>query len=153
MSALDKINIKILQLLQQDASIPQRELAATVGLSQNACWRRIKSMKDDGVIMGETIILNPEKLGLSLTVFVMIKTRQHSDSWLEKFRNQLLCMPQIVDFYRIAGEYDYMIKVVAKDMNDFDLVYKDLIRNEALVSVTSHITMEKLANNRALPIS
>jgi len=132
--------------------MPQRVLAEQVGLSQNACWRRIKAMKDDGTILGETVRLDPKKLGLAVTVFVLIKTRQHSDVWLEQFRDRVLDIPQIVDFFRIAGEYDYMIKVVAKDMNDFDMVYQGLIKNEALESVTSHITMETLANNRAMPI-
>jgi Lrp/AsnC family transcriptional regulator len=149
---MDQVDLRILQLLQKDSSLPQRELAERVGLSQNACWRRIKILKDAGVILGETVKLDPDKLGLSLTVFVMIKTRQHSDAWLTAFRRHVTAIPQVVDCFRIAGEYDYMLKVVARDMNNFDQVYQRLIKEDGLESVTSHITMEAIVNNRALPI-
>ncbi|PLS21406.1 Lrp/AsnC family transcriptional regulator [Neptunicoccus cionae] len=149
---MDHIDQKILQKLQEDSSIPQRELADQIGLSQNACWRRIKAMKDSGVIVGETVRLDPAKLGMGLTVFVMLKTRQHSVTWLQDFRRRVLLIPNVVDFFRIAGEYDYMLKVVASDISDFDRVYQKLIVDEALESVTSLITMEAIANNRALPL-
>ncbi|MBR9865002.1 MAG: Lrp/AsnC family transcriptional regulator [Rhodobacteraceae bacterium] len=149
---MDHIDQKILQKLQEDSSIPQRELADQIGLSQNACWRRIKAMKDSGVIIGETVRLDPAKLGMGLTVFVMLKTRQHSVTWLQDFRRRVLLIPNVVDFFRIAGEYDYMLKVVASDISDFDRVYQKLIVDEALESVTSLITMEAIANNRALPL-
>ncbi|WP_069300699.1 Lrp/AsnC family transcriptional regulator [Neptunicoccus sediminis] len=149
---MDHIDLKILQKLQEDSSIPQRELADQIGLSQNACWRRIKTMKDAGVIVGETVRLDPAKLGMGLTVFVMLKTRQHSVTWLQDFRRRVLLIPNVVDFFRIAGEYDYMLKVVAADITDFDRVYQKLIVDEALESVTSLITMEAIANNRALPL-
>ncbi|GGA26214.1 Lrp/AsnC family transcriptional regulator [Neptunicoccus cionae] len=149
---MDHIDQKILQKLQEDSSIPQRELADQIGLSQNACWRRIKTMKDTGVIVGETVRLDPAKLGMGLTVFVMLKTRQHSVTWLQDFRRRVLLIPNVVDFFRIAGEYDYMLKVVAADITDFDRVYQKLIVDEALESVTSLITMEAIANNRALPL-
>ncbi len=149
---MDQIDVRILQHLQRDSSIPQRELADMVGLSQNACWRRIKALKSAGVILGETVRLDPEKLGLGLTVFVMIKTRQHSDVWLGEFRTRVTAIIQIVDFYRIAGEYDYMLKVVAKDMADFDRVYQRLIKDEGLEAVTSFITMEAIVNSRGLPL-
>lgn len=149
---LDQIDNRILKVLQRDASLSQRELADQVGLSQNACWRRIKLMKEAGIILGQSVRLDPERLGLSLTVFVMLKTRQHSDTWLTDFRRRVLAVAQVVDFFRIAGEYDYMLKVVAEDMNDFDRVYQRLIKEDGLESVTSMITMEAIANNRALPL-
>ncbi|MEP1519704.1 MAG: Lrp/AsnC family transcriptional regulator [Ascidiaceihabitans sp.] len=149
---LDEIDNKILNVLQKDSSLSQRELADQVGLSQNACWRRIKLMKDAGIILGESVRLDPERLGLGLTVFVMLKTRQHSNAWLGDFRRRVLAIAQVVDFFRIAGEYDYMLKVVAEDMNDFDRVYQRLIKEDGLESVTSLITMEAIANNRALPL-
>jgi len=149
---VDQIDLKILQQLQSDSSVPQRELADKVGLSQNACWRRVKAMRDQGIIAGETVRLDPAKIGLHLTVFVMIRTHQHSDTWLAAFRRKVLNIPNVVDFFRIAGEYDYMLKVVAADMNDFDTVYKRLITDQSLAAVTSLITMETIANNRALPL-
>ena len=149
---LDQIDSRILKVLQRDASLSQRELADQGGLSQNACWRRIKLMKEAGIILGQSVRLDPERLGLGLTVFVMLKTRQHSDAWLTDFRRRVLAIAQVVDFFRIAGEYDYMLKVVAEDMNDFDRVYQRLIKDDGLEAVTSLITMEAIANNRALPL-
>ncbi|GAB4386803.1 Lrp/AsnC family transcriptional regulator [Albidovulum sp.] len=149
---LDQIDLRILRCLQQDAALAQRELAERVGLSQNACWRRLKALRESGVITGQTARLDAARLGLGLTVFVMIRTRQHSRDWLLAFRRRVLAIPNVVDFYRIAGDYDYMLKVVAADMNDFDTVYQRLIEESGLETVTSHITMEAIADNRPLPV-
>lgn len=149
---LDEIDRKILRALQKDASLPQRALAAEVGLSQNALWRRLHRLQGEGVIKGQTIRLDPVDLGLGLTVFVMIRTRNHSQDWLTRFRRAALAIPQIIDIYRIAGDYDYMLKIVAADMNDFDRVYQRLISQVELETVTSHITMEAIADSRDLPL-
>ncbi|CAJ1404532.1 MAG: Lrp/AsnC family transcriptional regulator [Roseibium album] len=149
---LDQIDRSLLRALQRDARLSQRELAETVGLSQNACWRRLKTLYEGGLIEGHTIRLDPARLGLNLTVFVMIRTRHHSKDWLATFRKEVSAIPNVIDFYRIAGDYDYMLKVVAEDMNAFDRVYQRLIEKVDLDTVTSYMTMEAIADARDLPI-
>jgi Lrp/AsnC family transcriptional regulator len=149
---LDQFDRAILRVLQKDASLSQRDLADQVGLSQNACWRRLKALNESGLIAGQTLRLDPVKLGLGLTVFVMIRTRHHSRDWLQTFRREVTTIPNVIDFYRIAGEYDYMLKVMAEDMNDFDRVYQHLISKVELEAVTSYITMEAIAHNRDFPV-
>ncbi len=121
-------------------------------MSQNACWRRLKALEEGGFITGRTIRLDPRKVGLPLTVFVMVRTRHHSRDWLETFRKEISAIANVTDFYRIAGDYDYMLKVVAADMNDFDRVYQRMIANVELDTVTSFITMEAIVSNRDLPV-
>lgn len=149
---LDQFDAKILRALQVDGSLSQRDLAEHVGLSQNACWRRLRILEDEGFVKGRTILLDRERLGLGLVVFMMIKTRHHSKSWLEQFRNLVSSLPQVVDFYRIGGEYDYMLKVVARDMANYDTVYQRLIEKVDLESVTSYFAMEAIEEQRPIPV-
>ena len=142
----------IVRALQKDASLSQRELADLIGMSQNTCWRRLTRLKEMGVITGQTLRLDHARIGLGLAVFVMVRTRHHSAGWLEHFRTTVLALENVIDFYRIAGDYDYMLKVVAKDMNDFDRVYQKLISKLELEAVTSYITMEAIADSRDLPV-
>lgn len=149
---LDHFDRLILRALQKDASLSQRDLADQVGLSQNACWRRLRALRDSGLIQGQTITLDQKAIGLGLTIFVMIRTKHHSREWLEIFRREVSLIPNVIDFFRIAGDYDYMLKVVARDMNDFDRTYQRLIDKVELDAVTSYITMEAIVNNRSLPV-
>ncbi|WP_417689237.1 Lrp/AsnC family transcriptional regulator [Roseibium sp.] len=149
---LDKIDRKILKCLQQDSRMSQREIAEKVGLSQNACWRRLKTIAESGLIKGHTIRLDPVDLDLNLTIFVMIRTRHHSRDWLELFRKEVLSIPNVIDFYRVAGDYDYMLKIMAEDMNAFDRIYQKLIDKIDLETVTSYMTMEAIADSRDLPL-
>jgi Lrp/AsnC family transcriptional regulator len=149
---LDQIDRKILRALQRNASLSQRDLAEQVGMSQNACWRRLKALHESGLIKGHTVRLDAKALGLGLTVFVMIRTKHHSREWLQLFRKEVEAIANVIDFFRIAGDYDYMLKVVAEDMNDFDRVYQRLIEKVELEAVTSCITMEAIVNNRDLPV-
>jgi Lrp/AsnC family transcriptional regulator len=149
---IDQIDRRILRVLQRDASMSQRDLAEEVGMSQNACWRRLKALHDSGLIKGHSIRLDAKAVGLGLTVFVMVRTKHHSSDWLQTFRKEVLAIPNVVDFFRIAGDYDYMLKVVAEDMNDFDRVYQRMIAKVELEAVTSYITMEAIVNNRDLPV-
>ena len=148
---LDSIDKSILRALQHDASLSQRDLAEKVGLSQNSCWRRLTRLRESGVIAGQTIRLDMKAIGLGLTVFVMVRTRHHSADWLDRFRKSVLAIDNVIDFFRIAGDYDYMIKIVAQDMNDFDRIYQKLIQKTELESVTSYIAMEAIADGRNLP--
>ncbi|KUJ79583.1 Lrp/AsnC family transcriptional regulator [Ruegeria profundi] len=149
---LDRIDTRILKELQQDATLSQRELADRVGLSQNACWRRLKSLNENGVLIGSTARIAREKLGLSLVVFVMLRTRHHSAEWLQAFRRHVLTIPEVVDFHRIGGDYDYQLKVVTQDMASYDRVYQRLIEKVELDSVTSYFAMEAIAEGRPLPL-
>lgn len=148
---LDYLDKSILRALQKDASMSQRDLAEEVGLSQNSCWRRLTRLRKDGVIQGQTVRLDLQAIGLNLTVFALVRTRHHSADWLKQFRKSVLAMDNVIDFYRIAGDHDYMIKIVARDMNDFDRVYQDLIGKTELETVTSYIAMEAIADSRDVP--
>ena len=150
---IDQIDRRLLAALQKDSRLSQRDLAEKVGLSQNACWRRLKALDELGLIKGHTIRLDPVELGLPLTVFMMVRTRHHSKDWLEKFRREVLAIANVIDFYRIAGDYDYMLKVVVKDMNAFDRVYQRIIEKVDLDTVTSYMTMEAIADARPLPVT
>lgn len=149
---LDHIDIRILQQLQMEATLSQREVAERVGLSQNACWRRLKALNENGVLLGSTARIAREKLGLSLIVFVMLRTRHHSADWLQAFRRHVLTIPEVVDFHRIGGDYDYQLKVVTEDMTTYDKVYQRLIEKVELDSVTSYFAMEAIAEGRPLPL-
>ena len=148
----DNVDRAILRALQRDSSLSQRDLADRVGLSQNACWRRLRILKDSGLIQSYTARLDQQALGLGLTVFVMLRTRHHSREWLEKFRSVVRSIPNVIDFYRIAGDYDYMLKVVAEDMNAYDRIYQRIIAEVELDTVTSYMTMEAIADQRDLPV-
>lgn len=148
---LDSLDKSILRALQRDASMSQRDLAEKVGLSQNSCWRRLTRLRQDGVITGQAVRLDMQKIGLNLTAFAMVRTRHHSADWLKQFRKSVLEIENVIDFFRIAGDYDYMIKIVVQDMNDFDRVYQDLISRTELETVTSYIAMETIADSRDVP--
>jgi Lrp/AsnC family transcriptional regulator len=150
--SIDHIDRAILRALQRNAGQSQRDLADAVGLSQNACWRRLKTLRDAGLIERQTVRLNQKALGLGLTVFVMVRTSNHSHGWLETFRREVIAIPNVIDFYRIAGDYDYMLKIIAEDMNAFDMIYQRLIAKVRLDAVTSYMTMEAIADARDLPI-
>ncbi|WP_164658529.1 Lrp/AsnC family transcriptional regulator [Tropicibacter sp. Alg240-R139] len=149
---LDQIDISLLRELQKDGNLSQRELADRVGLSQNACWRRLKALNDSGVLQGSTARIDRQQLGLNLVVFVMLRTRHHSSEWLQAFRSHVLTIPEVVDFHRIGGDYDYQLKVVTEDMTSYDQVYQRLIEKVELDSVTSYFAMEAIAESRPLPL-
>ncbi|WP_116131962.1 Lrp/AsnC family transcriptional regulator [Tropicimonas sp. IMCC34043] len=149
---LDHIDLALLNELQRDSSLSQRALADRVGLSQNACWRRLRTLTDAGVLKGSSARLDRSALGLDLVVFVMLRTRHHSAAWLEAFRRHVQTIPEVVDFFRIGGDYDYLLKVVTGSMQSYDAVYLRLISGVELDSVTSYFAMEAIAENRPLPL-
>lgn len=149
---IDHIDRQILAALQVDSSLSQRELAEKVGMSQNACWRRLQALNASGIITGSSVRLDREKLGLGLVVFVMLRTRHHSTEWLNKFRHHVSTIPEVTDFFRIGGDYDYMLKVVTHDMASYDGVYQRLIEKVELDSVTSYFAMEAIEEQRPLPL-
>ncbi len=148
----DQIDLNILRELQKDGGLSQRDLADRVGISQNACWRRLRALSDDGVLCGSSARVDRRKLGLDLVVFVMLRTRHHSAGWLQTFRRHVLTIPEVVDFHRIGGDYDYQLKVVTEDMASYDRVYQRLIEGVELDGVTSYFAMEAIAEGRPLPL-
>jgi Lrp/AsnC family transcriptional regulator len=149
---IDHIDLRILSELQKDSSLSQRALADLIGLSQNACWRRIQTLTSSSVLQGSTARVDRQKVGLDLVVFVMLRTRHHSADWLKEFRRHVLTIPEVVDFHRIGGDYDYQLKVVTENMGSYDRVYQRLIEGVELDSVTSYFAMESIAEGRPLPL-
>ncbi|WP_420132296.1 Lrp/AsnC family transcriptional regulator [Rhodopseudomonas sp.] len=151
--ALDRSDLKILRLLQEDATLSVAEIANKVGLSSTPCWKRIQRLQMEGVITGRVALVDQEKIGLGLSVFVFIESGDHSKEWQATFAATLKALPQIVDMYRLAGDFDYVLRVVVPDMKSFDEFYRKLIRTAALKNVTSRFAMEKIKSVTALPIA
>ncbi len=149
---MDDIDRKILDLLQRDATLSIAEIGERVGLSQTPCWKRIQKLEAQGVIERRVAILNPEKLGFGLTVFVQIETNDHSEAWLARFATLVSNMPEVLEFYRMAGEVDYMLRVVVSGMQAYDDFYKRLIGAVPLRNVTSHFAMERVKSTTVLPV-
>jgi Lrp/AsnC family transcriptional regulator len=152
LTELDTIDLKILDLLQTDASLAIAEIADRVHLSQNACWRRIKQLEERGVIRKRVALLDPEKLGAGLTVFVAVRAGEHTEKWLESFSAAVRKMPEVIEFYRIAGEIDYLLKLQVADMAAYDRAYKSLIRSARLMDVSASFAMEELKRTTAVPL-
>jgi Lrp/AsnC family transcriptional regulator len=153
MNKLDKIDRQILTLMQADASLPIQQIADQVGLSVNPCWRRIRQMEQEGVIQARVALVNPEKVGLGLTVYVRVKTSQHSGTWAKKLNEVIAAMPEILECHRIGGDVDYLLKVVVVDMAGYDRTYKELIdRLPSLADVSALFSMERLKSVTGLPI-
>ncbi|WP_083844171.1 Lrp/AsnC family transcriptional regulator [Vreelandella stevensii] len=121
---IDRFDLKILEQLQRDDSLSIAQLAEGVGLSVTPCWRRIQRLEKDGVIEKRIAVLNPEKLDLGLTVFVMIKTDKHNQAWLSEFQETVEAFPEIIEVNRLAGEYDYLLKVITRNNQSYDAFYK-----------------------------
>lgn len=149
---MDKIDRKILALLQRDATTPVAEIGRKVGLSTTPCWRRIQKMEEEGVIRGRVAILNPVKVNAGVTVFVSIRTNEHTESWLKKFAAVVEDFPEVVEFYRMSGEVDYLLRVVVPDIAAYDTFYKKLIAKVALTDVSSSFAMEQIKYTTALPL-
>ncbi|MEA1834959.1 Lrp/AsnC family transcriptional regulator [Methylobacterium durans] len=149
---MDSIDLKILALLQQDATLSIAAIGEKVGLSQTPCWKRIQRLEADGVIDRRVAVLDPVKLGLRLTVLVSIETADHSKEWLDRFAATVAAMPEVLEFYRMAGDVDYMLRVVVADMRAYDTFYKQLIATLPLKNVTSCFAMETVKSASALPL-
>jgi Lrp/AsnC family transcriptional regulator len=152
MGDFDRFDRKILHSLQDDASLSNAELAERVGLSPNACWRRVKRLEADGVIRKRVALLRERSVGLGVTVFVSVKTREHSADWLTGFARGVDDLPEVVEFYRMSGDTDYLLKIVVKDIEDYDRVYQKLISVAPLHDVSSSFAMERIKSSTALPL-
>ena len=149
---MDAIDRKILAVLQEDASLSVAEIGTRVGLSSTPCWKRIQKLEADGVIQKRVALVDQVKIGLGITVFVSIETGDHSQEWLARFADTVSAMPEVMEFYRMAGDVDYMLRVVVADMQSYDTFYKKLIAAAPLKNVTSRFAMEKIKSTTLLPI-
>lgn len=151
---LDKKDRLLLNLLQQDCTLSLQALADAVSLTTTPCWKRLKRLEDEGYIRGRVALLDGEKLGLGLTAFVLIKTQQHSSPWFQQFVDVVQAMPEVMGFYRMAGEYDYLLRVQVADMKSYDGFYKRLVNGvPGLIDVTSSFAMEEIKYTTALPVA
>jgi Lrp/AsnC family transcriptional regulator len=149
---VDHTDRRILAILQEDSSLPVAEIAARVNLSQTPCWRRIQKLEEAGVIQSRVAILEPEKIGLGLTVFVEIQTGDHSQDWLEAFARAINTMPEVMEVYRMAGDVDYLLRLAVANMAAYDDFYRRLIALVPMKNVTSRFAMERVKYTTAYPL-
>lgn len=152
MRNLDDTDRAILKILQVDATESLESIAERLSVSVNTCWRRVRRLEADGIIKARVAICDPEQLGLGQTVFVAIKTRDHSAAWLKRFAATVTAIPEVVEFYRMAGEVDYLLKIAVNSVADYDRVYKLLIAKVEIADVSATFAMECLKNTTELPI-
>ena len=149
----DDTDRAILRLIQRDAALSLADIAKEIGLTPTPCWKRIRRMEQEGVITGRVVLLDPEKVGLGVSVFVAIETGDHSAPWIETFAGTVGGMPEIVECWRLGGDVDYLLRVVVPDMQAFDTFYRRLTAQvPALRKVTSRFAMERVKSTTALPI-
>ncbi len=149
---MDRIDKRILTILQSDVTMPVAEIGKKVGLSTTPCWRRIQKMDEDGVIQDRVAILDPEKVNARVTVFVSIRTSSHNSEWLKRFSEVTKEFPEIVELYRMSGEVDYLMRVMVPDMQAYDRFYQRLISRIDLTDVSSSFAMERMKYTTQLPL-
>jgi len=149
---MDKKDTQILSLLQRNAATPLAELAQAVSLSATPCWRRVQKLQQDGVIRKQVVLCDAAKLNVPVTVFVSVRTSQHSDAWMKRFVQGTRDIPEIVEIYRMSGDVDYLLKIVVPDIAGYDAVYKRLIKAVELQDVSSSFAMEVLKSTTELPL-
>ena len=149
---LDAIDRKILMVLQEDASLSVAEIGDRVGLSSTPCWKRIQRLEADGVILRRVALVDQNKIGLGISVFVSVESADHSEAWLRTFADAVSAMPEVMEFYRMAGDVDYMLRVVVPDIQGWDRLYKRMIAAIPLKNVTSRFAMEKIKSTTMLPL-
>ena len=150
---MDAIDRKIITVLQEDASLSLAQIAHRVGLSQSPCWKRIQRLEKMGVILKRVALVSPEAIGVGLTVFVSIESGDHSTTWLSKFAETVTAMPEVMEFHRMAGDIDYMLRVAVANMAAYDAFYKRLIDTMPIKNVTSRFAMERIKSTTAYPMA
>jgi Lrp/AsnC family transcriptional regulator len=149
---MDATDLKILTILQEDASLPVAEVATRVNLSQTPCWRRIQRLEESGIIARRVMLADPDKIGFGLSVFVEIETGDHSAAWLDGFAAAVLDMPEVMEVYRMAGDVDYLLLIAVTSIADYDRFYRQLIATVPLKNVTSRFAMERVKFTTAYPV-
>jgi Lrp/AsnC family transcriptional regulator len=149
---MDAIDRKLLGILQQDAALSLDELSERVGLSRNACWRRVKRLEDDGVIKARVTLLDASRINVGLTAFITLRATEHSAKWLDQFSKAARDIPEIVAVYRMTGDVDYLLQAVIPDVAAYDRLYKRLIGRITLADVSSSFVMEEIKATTVLPL-
>ncbi len=149
---MDRLDRKILRLLQEDATLAVADIAKKVGLSTTPCWRRIQKLEEDGIIRGRVALLDPAAVNTKVTVFVSIRTNSHSQEWLRRFAEVISEFPEVVEFYRMSGDVDYLLRVVVPDIAAYDAFYKRLIAKIEIRDVSSSFAMEQIKYTTVLPL-
>lgn len=149
---MDRLDRKILRLLQEDATLAVADIAKKVGLSTTPCWRRIQKLEEDGVIKRKVAILDPERINARVTVFVSVRTNSHSNEWLKRFSEVVQDFPEVIEFYRMSGDVDYLLRVAVPDIAAYDAFYKRLISKIDIRDVSSSFAMEQIKYTTELPL-
>jgi len=149
---MDSLDKKILRILQEDTTISVADIAKRVGLSTTPCWRRIQKLEEDGVIRQRVALVDPARVNAAVTVFVSIRTSSHSTEWLKRFSEIVTGFPEVVEFYRMSGEIDYLLRVVVPDIGSYDDFYKRLIARIDIRDVSSAFAMEQIKYTTELPL-
>ena len=149
----DDVNLQLLALLQKDVSLSIEELAEKVGLTKTPCWRRVQQLEKSGVIKKKVALLDGEYLDLGVSVFVQVKTSKHNSLWLNQFAETVASFQEVADFYRMSGDYDYLLRVIVKDIAAYDDFYKRFIKATSLTDVTSNFAMEEIKSSTELPLN
>lgn len=150
---MDRLDRMILSILQEDATVPVAEIGRRVGLSTTPCWRRIQKMEEEGVIKRRVAVLDPAKVNSNVSVFVFITTNQHNEDWLTRFAGIIAEFPEVIEFYRMSGQVDYLLKVVVPDIAAYDRFYKKLVSRIDIADVSSAFAMERIKETTALPLN
>ena len=149
---MDRLDRKILRILQEDTTYAVADVAKKVGLSTTPCWRRIQKLEEEGVITGRVALLDPAKVNAAVTVFVSIRTNSHSVEWLRRFAEVITSFPEVQEFYRMSGEVDYLLRVVVPDIAAYDVFYRKLIEKIEISDVSSAFAMERIKFTTELPL-
>jgi len=149
---IDKIDRKLLAELQRDGTLSVDQLSERVALSRNACWRRVKRMEEEGVITGRVALVDADKLGLGLSVFILVRTSNHDPDWLQKFRAAVTGFPEITGVYRMSGDLDYVLRARVADVKAYDRLYQRLIAKVALSDVSASFVMEEIKETTVVPM-
>jgi len=152
MSALDDTDVRILSEMQRDATLSVESLAERVHLSRNACWRRTRILEEKGLIKGRVAVLDAERAGCGLSVFVFVKTANHDPNWLRRFRAAVTSFPEIVGVYRTSGDLDYVLKARVSDVKAYDRLYQRLIEKVPLADVSASFVMEDIKETTEIPL-
>jgi Lrp/AsnC family transcriptional regulator len=152
MSSLDKYDCAILAALQADGTLSIAALSDKVGLSSTPCWKRVKRLEEEGYIQSRVSIINRDKVGLPVTVFVSVRTTEHDEKWLTRFAAAVIALPEVMEFHRMSGDVDYLLKVVTTDIGGYDRFYKKLIKTAHITGVSSAFSMEQIKYTTALPL-
>ena len=149
---MDEIDRQLLEILQNDATLSIAQMAERIGLSATPCWKRIQKLEAQGVITGRVALVDPDRVGVGLSVLVSVEAGKHTPEWLERFSTGVAAMPEVMEVYRMAGDVDYMLRVAVADMAEYDSFYKRLIALAPMKNVTSRFAMERMKHTTAYPL-